>query len=175
MNNSELLFICLFVLLEWWGRWRCHRLSWLNLGWSRLSEKIRSFVLHTLNLGCLLDIEVKNMDRWWSLEFRRKLWTKDRNLKVAIVPMVFKFMRLDEVVRIVSINREEKIKDSTLGHLNIKRPGKETGGATREVRGECGVFWFKWRKCNQEGENEELCSMLLMNQRRWRLKTDCWA
>lgn len=83
------------------------------------------------------------MDRWRSLEFRRKLWTKDINSKVAIVHMVFKFMRLDEVVRRVCINREEKIKDSTLGHLSIKRPGKKTGSATREVRRECGVLRFK--------------------------------
>lgn len=56
-----------------------------------------------------------------SIGFGRVVWVRNINLEVVFVYMLFKVMRLKEIIKGVGVDGEERIKDLVLRYFNVKR------------------------------------------------------
>lgn len=56
-----------------------------------------------------------------SIGFGRVVWVWNINLEVVFVYMLFKVMRLKEIIKGVGVDGEERSKDLVLRYFNVKR------------------------------------------------------
>lgn len=92
-------------------------MGWLRRWAELLCEgKIRSSLLKMLQLRCLLDMQRRNVKSWRSgLEFGRKIWAGNVNLRLMRIQVVFEALGADDSTQGVSIHNQ-----SSVLVLNIK-------------------------------------------------------